>query len=70
MKTESGGSLLANAFAMLVARLLLPATSFAINIAIARMYGPASLGAYVHLLTSLLIFQTVAGAGMSLLLPR
>jgi O-antigen/teichoic acid export membrane protein len=63
-------SLLANSVAMLVARVLVPLFSFAINIAVARLAGAATLGAYVQLVALLLLFQTLAGAGLTPLLTR
>jgi O-antigen/teichoic acid export membrane protein len=63
-------SMLANGFAFLVARLLIPIGSFAINIAIARLWGKETLGAYVQLLSFTIIFQVAAGAGVSGLLTR
>lgn len=63
-------SLLANWVAMLAARLMPPVFGFAINVGIARAWGTAGLGAYVYLTSLLLVFQAVAGAGMSLLLVR
>jgi len=62
--------LLHNALAMLVARLAPPAFSFAINVAIARVYGADALGTYVYLLSLLLVFQAIAGAGMPFLVTR
>src|SRR5581483_10728539 len=59
-----------NAVAMLAARLAPPVFSFAINVAIARLYGAGALGSYVWVLSLLVIFQTVAGAGMTLLVTR
>ncbi len=64
------GALLGNALAMLAARLAPPVFSFAINVAVARLLGADSLGAYVYLLSLLMIFQAVAGAGMPLLVTR
>jgi O-antigen/teichoic acid export membrane protein len=55
---------------MLVARLLPPVFGFAINVGIARTWGASGLGTYVYLTSLLLVFQAVAGAGMSLLLVR
>ena len=63
-------SLLGNAIAMLAARLVPPVFSFAINVAVARIAGVDVLGAYVYLLSLLMIFQAVAGAGMPLLVTR
>jgi O-antigen/teichoic acid export membrane protein len=63
-------SLLANGAAMLAARLMPPVFGFAINVGIARVWGTAGLGTYVYLTSLLLVFQAVAGAGMSLLLVR
>ncbi|HEY3350240.1 MAG TPA: oligosaccharide flippase family protein [Thermoanaerobaculia bacterium] len=63
-------SLLANSLAMLVARILVPLFSFAINIGVARLAGAATLGAYVQLVALLLLFQTLAGAGLTPLLTR
>ena len=63
-------SLLANSLAMLAARLIVPALSFAINVGIARLCGPEVLGGYVHLLALAAIFQTAAAAGLTSLLTR
>ena len=63
-------SMLANGLAFLAARLLIPVGSFAINIAIARLWGKETLGAYVYLLSFTIIFQVAAGAGVSALLTR
>lgn len=63
-------SLFANWAAMLAARLMPPLFGFAINVGIARAWGPQGLGTYVYLTSLLLVFQAVAGAGMSLLLVR
>lgn len=63
-------SLLANSVATLLARLAVPVFSFAISVTIARVYGAAGLGAYVQLMALMIIFQTVASAGIPLLLTR
>ncbi len=63
-------SLFANSVAMLVARVLVPFFSFAINIGVARLAGAETLGAYAQLVALLLLFQTLAGAGLSTLLTR
>jgi O-antigen/teichoic acid export membrane protein len=63
-------SVLGQGLAVLIARLLVPAFSLAINIGLARLAGTAVLGAYVELVTALLVMQTVAGAGMAALLGR
>ncbi|MCP4656194.1 MAG: oligosaccharide flippase family protein [bacterium] len=63
-------SLAANGLAMLAARLLVPAFSFAINVGIARVYGAETLGVYVQLIALVVVFQTMAGAGIPLLLTR
>ena len=63
-------SLLANSVATLLARLAVPVFSFVISVTIARMYGAAGLGAYVQLMALMVIFQTVASAGIPLLLTR
>lgn len=63
-------SFLANWAAMFAARLLPPLFGFAINVGIARAFGAHGLGQYVYLTSLLLVFQAVAGAGMSLLLVR
>lgn len=63
-------SMSANAFAMLAAKLLPPAFAFAVHVAVARLAGPETLGAYVTLLAVLMIFQAVAGAGLQFLVSR
>lgn len=63
-------SVMVNGVAMLAARLLAPAFSFAINVGVARLFGSEALGVYVHLMALLVVFQTFAGAGISLLLAR
>jgi O-antigen/teichoic acid export membrane protein len=63
-------SMTSNALAMLLARLLPPAFTFAINIAVARLTGAEMLGAYVNLLAVILIFQAIAGAGVQFLVTR
>ncbi len=55
---------------MLAARLAVPLFGFAINVGIARIHGVETLGIYVQLAALLLITQTLAGAGMPLLLAR
>ena len=63
-------SFLANSLATLVARLIVPAFSFAISVTIARLYGAETLGIYVQLMALTVIFQTMATAGIPLLLTR
>ncbi len=63
-------SVIANALAMLAAKLLPPVFAFAVHVSVARLAGPATLGAYVHLLALLMIFQAMAGAGMQFLVTR
>jgi O-antigen/teichoic acid export membrane protein len=63
-------SLLANSAATLLARLAVPAFSFAISVTIARLYGAETLGVYVQLMALTVIFQTAASAGIPLLLTR
>ncbi len=63
-------SLAGNGLAMLAARLLAPSFSFAINVGIARIHGAETLGVYVQLIALVVIFQTMAGAGIPLLLTR
>ena len=63
-------SLVSNGIAMLAARLAVPLFGFAINVGIARILGVETLGIYVQLAALLLITQTLAGAGMQLLLAR
>lgn len=63
-------SLLSNSVSVYAARLVVPAFSFAINVGIARYFGPELLGVYVYLLALLVVFQTVAAAGLSPLLTR
>ncbi|HVT16738.1 MAG TPA: flippase [Thermoanaerobaculia bacterium] len=62
--------LLANGLAMLAARLLPPLFAFGINVGIGRVLGAETLGVYIHLVALLLIFQTLATAGIPLLLTR
>ncbi len=62
--------LLANGVSMLAARLLPPVFAFAVHLGVARLGGAASLGAYVHVLAVLMIFQAIAAAGMQFLLVR
>jgi len=63
-------SVIANALAMLAAKLLPPVFAFAVHVSVARLAGPETLGAYVHLLALLMIFQAMAGAGMQFLVTR
>ena len=63
-------SLLANSVATLFARLAVPVFSFAISVTIARLYGAETLGVYVQIMALTVIFQTVATAGIQLLLTR
>jgi len=64
------GSLLANSVATLLARIAVPVFSFAISVTIARLYGAETLGIYVQLMALAVIFQTMATAGIPLLLTR
>jgi len=63
-------SLLANSVATLFARLAVPVFSFAISVTIARLYGAETLGVYVQIMALTVIFQTMATAGIQLLLTR
>lgn len=63
-------SIAANGIAMLAARLLPPVFAFAIHVTVARLAGADVLGSYVYLLAVLMIFQSVAGAGMPFLVTR
>lgn len=63
-------SLVANGVSMLIARLLVPMFSFAINVGIARVLGVQALGVYVHLMAVLIIVQSMAAAGIAQLLTR
>lgn len=63
-------SLLANSVATLLARIAVPVFSFAISVTIARLYGAETLGIYVQLMALAVIFQTMATAGIPLLLTR
>jgi len=63
-------SLLANSLATLFARLAVPVFSFAISVTIARLYGAETLGIYVQIMALTVIFQTIATAGIQLLLTR
>lgn len=63
-------SLLANSVATLFTRLSVPVFSFAISVTIARLYGAETLGVYVQIMALTVIFQTIATAGIQLLLTR
>ncbi len=55
---------------MLAARLAVPVFGIAINVGIGRILGVETFGVYVQLVALLLITQTLAGAGLPLLLAR
>jgi O-antigen/teichoic acid export membrane protein len=59
-----------NVLAMMLAKTLPAAVAFAINIAVARIAGVDTLGAYANLLALQMIFQALTGAGMHLLVAR
>jgi len=55
---------------MLAARLAVPAFSFGINVAVARLLGEEVRGQYVELVALLLVAQALAGGGMVSLVTR
>ena len=59
-----------NVLAMMLAKTLPAAVAFAINIAVARMAGVDTLGAYANVLALQMMFQALTGAGMHLLVAR
>ena len=63
-------SLVTNSLAMMAARLAVPAFSFGINVAVARLLGEDVLGQYVELVAMLLVAQALAGGGLTALVTR
>ena len=63
-------SLSLNVLAMLLAKFLPAAFAFAINIAVARVAGVETLGAYANLLALQIMFQALTSAGLHLFVAR
>ena len=70
MSATGAVMLIANTMSVLVARLLVPLFSFALNVWIARNFGVEVLGLYGELISLLFIFQALAALGMPALIAR